>query len=248
MASLRPVKRLVADRKRGEGKAEVPTKKRFKHILWMASRGDLGKRNIAIIWMLFGSGLRINEVAKLTRKDLLTPSGTLKKTFTVPSSYTKTGKARVAFILAKQHRTAVENWIADMIDNRVFVSDQNTYRSLMSDMPMFAITKKGKGWRTMAFRDKKYTDIDGVTRTTKVCGSMQNLISEIFKSSGLHHGSTHSGRRCVATWLDDKGVSLENIQMILGHDEPDMTLEYIDPNRPRIKNAFDNLLLNVRVS
>ena len=54
MASLRPVKRLVADRKRGEGKAEVPTKKRFKHILWMASRGDLGKRNIAIIWMLFG--------------------------------------------------------------------------------------------------------------------------------------------------------------------------------------------------
>ena len=105
MPSLRPVKRLVANRKRGEGKAEVPTKKRFKHILWMASRGDLGKRNVAIIWMLFGSGLRINEVAKLTRKDLLTPSGTLKKTFTVPSSYTKTGKARVAFILAKQHRS-----------------------------------------------------------------------------------------------------------------------------------------------
>ena len=136
MPSLRPVKRLVADRKCGEGKAEVPTKKRFKHILWMASRGDLGKRNVAIIWMLFGSGLRINEVAKLTRRDLLTPSGTLKKTFTVPSSYTKTGKARVAFILANQHRAAVENWISDMIDNRVFVSDQNSYRFLNPDMPM----------------------------------------------------------------------------------------------------------------
>lgn len=135
-----------------------------------------------------------------------------------------------------------------MLENRVFVSDQNSYRSLMADKPMFAITKKGKGWSTMEFRDKKYTDIDGAVRTTKVCGSMQNLISEIFKSSGLHHGSTHSGRRCVATWLDEKGVSLENIQKILGHDEPDMTLEYIDPNRPRIKNAFDNLLLNVRVS
>ena len=75
----------------------------------------------------------------------------------------------------------------------------------------------------MAFRDKKYKDADGNIRTTKVCSSMQTIVSEIFKNSGLPSGS-HTGRRTLATWLDKKGVELDTIQRILGHSDPDMTL------------------------
>ncbi len=60
---------------------EASTKKRFKQILWMASNGSLGKRNIAIIRMLFGSGIRINEVVKLKVYDLLRETNELRTTF-----------------------------------------------------------------------------------------------------------------------------------------------------------------------
>lgn len=68
---------------------------------------------------------------------------------------------------------------------------------------------------------------------------MQNLISDIFKNSGLWGGSSHSGRRALATWLDKLDVELDVIQNILGHSDPEMTLEYIDVNFDRIKKAFD---------
>lgn len=244
MGRYRPVKRLIRDKQKGKGKAEVPTKKRFKQILWMASHGSLGHRNVAIIWMLFGSGLRINEVAKLKIKDIIRESGELRTTFIIKGSYTKTGKARAAYILARKHRQAIERWIDELIDEAVCLSGEPGFRGLRPDWPLFAITKKGNSWRHMAFRDKKYKDSEGNTRTTKVCSSMQTLVSEIFKNSGFPSG-THSGRRALATWLDAKNVDLETIQRILGHEDPEMTLEYIDPNFERIQKAFDESLKNI---
>ena len=75
---------------------------------------------------------------------------------------------------------------------------------------------------------------------------MQTLVSEIFKSSGLYGGSSHSGRRTLATWLDRKGVELDTIQKILGHETPEMSLQYIEPDFKRIQHGFDKTLASVR--
>ena len=70
--------------------------------------GKNGTRNVAIIWMLFGSGLRINEIAQLKVRDVFYSSEDLKKSFVLPGSYTKTGKPRIIYILATDHREALE--------------------------------------------------------------------------------------------------------------------------------------------
>ena len=44
----RPAKRLIQKTSKLEGKAAVATKRQFKNILWNASRGVLGYRNVAI--------------------------------------------------------------------------------------------------------------------------------------------------------------------------------------------------------
>ena len=98
----------------------------------------------------------------------------------------------------------------------------------------------------MSFRQKKYKDTYGHVRTTPVCRSMQPLISDLLKNSGLYGGSTHSGLRTLASWLDAKGVDLEVIQQILGHEDPDMTFQYIVPNFDRIKIAYDKVLSNIK--
>jgi integrase/recombinase XerD len=102
LGSKRPINRLVIDKVTGSGKAEVvKTPSQFSHILWVASKGNLGIRNVAIIWLLFGSGLRVNEVAHLKVKDLFYKNGSIKKAFSIPSPYTKTGLSRTVFLLAK---------------------------------------------------------------------------------------------------------------------------------------------------
>jgi integrase len=52
----------------------------------------------------------------------------------------------------------------------------------------------------------------------------------------------------LATWLDRQDVELEIIQKILGHEDPDMTLHYIDPDFKRIENAFENMWKNIRLT
>ena len=80
-----------------------------------------------------------------------------------------------------------------------------------------------------------------------VCSSLENLIREIQKGAGIQGGSIHSGRRTLATWLDRKGCDLELIRYILNHEDPDMTIEYIDPSEKRIEQAYKSLMSSVRI-
>ncbi|GAB0154551.1 hypothetical protein MnBA_39510 [Marinobacterium sp. BA1] len=59
-------------------------------------------------------------------------------------------------------------------------------------------------------------------------------------TSNLRNGNS------LASWLARKGYDLEFIQMILGHENPDMSLEYIDPHLPKIKSALESIWKGVR--
>jgi hypothetical protein len=127
--------------------------------------------------MLFGSAMRVNEIAKLKVSDMIRESGELKTTFSISASYTKTNKSSAVFILAKPQIKAIEEWICERLELKVFISDNDKYRGLNPNMPMFAITRKGKSWRTMAFRDKKYKDKSGLTRTSRIwCKTVKGAI------------------------------------------------------------------------
>lgn len=241
----RPVKRLSDVYSAGEGKAQVIERPgQLSDVLWRAYRGELGRRNVAITWMLFGSGMRINEVAQLKVKDVYRPDGALKKTFIIPAKYTKTHKTRVAYIVAPQHRQAVESWREHRVVERAMISDDGSYGGLSGDSPLF-LSKKGT-WRKFAFNTKRYKTSEGV-KEILVCSSLENMMREILKGSGIQGGSSHSGRRTLATWLDRKGCDLELIRYILNHEDPEMTIEYIDPSLKRIEAAYKSLMSGVKM-
>jgi integrase len=238
MGASRPVRRLKTEIVPGSGQAQtIEHPKQLSHILWAASRGETGTRNVALIWMLFGSGLRINEAAQLTIKDIYFQTGDLKKAFKIPAKYTKTGNPRTIYILVPQQREALENLKAQRLLDRVMLSQDGSYGGLAPESPIF-LSLKGKRWRKLAFNVKRYRDLEGNLKETMVCGSLENLARELIKQAGIHGGSSHSGRRSLATWLNRKGHKLEFIQDILGHASPDMTLIYIDPWDVRIDHAF----------
>ena len=70
---------------------------------------------------------------------------------------------------------------------------------------------------------------------------------EIMKGAGIEGGSSHSGRRTLATWLDRKGCDLELIRYILNHEDPEMTIEYIDPSEKRIEQAYKTIMKGIKI-
>lgn len=234
----RPSNRLKKIYEPGRGKAQIiETPKQLAHILWAASRGATGTRNVALLWMLFGSGLRINEAAQLKIKDIFDADGELKESFRLPAIYTKTGNPRVIYLLVRQQREALLALRDQRLNDRVMLSSDDSYGGLAPESPVF-LSLKGKSWRTLAFNPKKYPDAEGNIKTTMVCGSLENLVRELIKRAGIEAGSSHSGRRSLASWMDRRGYDLKAIQAVLGHATPDMTLVYIDAWDKRISFAF----------
>lgn len=245
MAKRRPVKRLLDKYEPGVGKAAViNTPKDLSHILFVASKGVLGRRNVAIMWMLFGSGLRVSEIGQLKVSDIYYPDGELKRSFIIPGTYTKTSKPRSVYIIVPQQREALEVWRQYRIDDKAMLSVDGSYGSLNANSPLF-LSKKG-AWRKFAFNVKKYSTKDGV-KETLVCASLENTVRDIIKSAGIQGGSSHSGRRSLATLMDHKGYDLELIQKILGHEDEEMSLEYIDPSMGRIDSAMKTLWRGVKL-
>ncbi|MCE2597187.1 site-specific integrase [Motilimonas cestriensis] len=243
MARKRAITRLFAGKKKA---AVVESKKQLKHLLWAASRGKTGNRTLCVVWFLFGSGLRVNEVAQLTVADVIHESGQIKDSFTIRGTTTKTSKPRVGYIVARGHKQAVSDWITQRLEEGAMTSGAAEFGGLKPDSPLI-LSKRGKSWRTLAFNEKRYKDKDGNERSTLVCSSLENLIRNLFKSAGLHGGSSHSGRRTLATWLYRKGYDLELIQDILGHESADMTLEYIDADVKQIKTALNSIWSGVEL-
>lgn len=245
MAKRRPVKRLLDKYEPGEGKAAVvEAPKDLSHILFVASKGVLGRRNVAIMWMLFGSGLRISEVGQLKVSDIYYPDGELKRSFVIPGTYTKTSKPRSVYIIVPQQREALEAWRQHRITDKAIISEDGYFGGLKGDSPLF-LSRKGS-WRKFAFNVKKYKTKSGIKKTL-VCASLENTVREIIKSAGIQGGSSHSGRRSLATLMDHKGYDLDLIQKILGHEDEEMSLEYIDPSMGRIDSAMKNLWRGVKL-
>jgi len=245
MARRRPVKRLIEEYESGKGKAQVVDKPgQLNHILFVASRGPLGRRNVGIMLMLFCSGMRINETAQLKVKDVYYPDGHLKTTFIIPGTYTKTGKPRPAYIKVKQHRESLGLWKQQRLDESAMCSTDGSYGGLDGDSPLF-LSKKG-AWRSFSFSPKAYKTKEGI-KTTMVCASVENLVRDLIKSAGIQGGSSHSGRRSIATIMDRKGFDLKLIQKILGHEDEEMSLEYIDPDMKSIDNAYKSIWGGLRL-
>ena len=247
---VRPVKRLKHEYVAGSGKAQIAeTPSQLSSILWRASLTEQAKRNVAMCLFLFGSGIRINELAQLRIKDVLHPNGELKTTFKLPARYTKTNKSRIVYIAVKQLRIALDIWLDQRVAEGAMASDNGSYRNLLPDSPLF-LSKKGS-WRKFAFNVKKYTVLDAngkpVAKETLVCSTLENLMRDLFKGAGLQGSSSHSGRRTLSSWLDRKGLSLEAIQDILNHEDPETTIIYIDPWDKRIDLAFKGHLQGVKM-
>ncbi len=120
-----------------EEKAAVLKPSDFKRLLREATYGRNGKRNLAIVWMSFGSALRVTEIAKLKVKDLVNKVGTLKDEFRLPAAYTKNGESRLAYMLEQDYQRALSDYLEWRAKKGRRVSGNMEYRGLMPSSPLF---------------------------------------------------------------------------------------------------------------
>jgi integrase/recombinase XerD len=74
------------------------------------------------------------------------------------------------------------------------------------------------------------------------CDSLQSHITKLYRDAGIRGGSSHSGRRTMASRLIQQGADVETVQLLLGHAKLDHVRPYLQVSQKRLEEMFQTVL------
>lgn len=92
-------------------------------------------------------------------------------------------------------------------------------------------------WRT-ANGDKTTSLFRGDKTETLTEQGVRYILSELAKKTGIQNVHPHRFRRTLATNLINHGMPIQEVAMILGHDDINTTMKYICVDKRNVKNSY----------
>jgi len=190
-------------------KAPVVEESEFRHALKVAAvTGQSKERDVALLWVAYGTGMMPNELAKLTVGDYLTADGTLRAESQVRPEIAFNGVARPLYWSNKGVVSALDSYLEARIKYGYGMGALERYRGLNPESPLF-----------LAVDGKPFTFTRRVTpsgQESYSCESLTQIIRRLHTQAGVEAGSALSARRTFGVRLHRKGYDLRHIQVLLG--------------------------------
>lgn len=169
------------------------------------------------------STLRVSELAQITISDLLLPTGEIKTELHLRAALCKRRKPRTVW-LSQQAKVIIQEWLDCRKKRKWAVTFDDEYQSLN---PKSKVLLNNRG-RSFSMKRKTRYNQNNERVDYLACDVLELSIRNIYQRCGYKGGSSHTGRRSYASNMNAAGVPLETIQRALGHNDAQVTLEYID--------------------
>lgn len=162
-------------------------------------RATTNSRDLAIVELLYASGVRVSELESLNRSDI----DFINKSVKV---FGKGSKERIVYINDKA-AYYLERYLRTRNDNNfaLFVGLRAPYKRL---------------------------DVSAI----------QRMLRELGKRTGIKKVHPHRFRRTLATNLLRKGMTIEEVAVILGHEKIDTTIGYCKISQDTVKNEYMRIM------
>lgn len=196
------------------------------------------ERNCALVLTSLHAGLRCSEIARITPRDLLLPTGKFRSDVQLRAEITKGCKARIAYFTHPRLIAALDRYVQSRHAKRIGLSGKDEYAGLYPDAPFFFSSRSG-GFAMVA---KPRELVSGELGDYLAADGLEHLFRRIFHRAGLKACSSHSGRRTFASALLANGVSSEDISGLLGHADIDATGDYLECSEAMLEEAFADVL------
>ena len=79
--------------------------------------------------------------------------------------------------------------------------------------------------------------MDFVNRQLKALGGVEKMLKKMGEQCSIPHVHPHKFRRTMATAAIDKGMPIEQVQKLLGHEQINTTLRYAMVKQSNVKWA-----------
>lgn len=194
---------------------------------------------MSILSLLLGTGLRVSEIAQIEVQDVRFPSGAIRQEVSLRAAITKGRRQRCIYPTNRALIEALESYLAYRIERRLRMSDDpQRYRGLRPDS---ALVLTFKGFKYSMNRKRRINQA-GEQVDYAACDALQSHVTKLYRDAGIKGGSSHSGRRTMASRLLEQGHSLETIQLMLGHANLECVDPYLEAPKERLRQAFIDAL------
>lgn len=134
---------------------------------------------------------------------------------------------------------AIDDYLSMRVARRWRMSDDpSRYRGLRPDSTLI-LTFKGYRY---SMNTKRRINEAGEQVDYVACDALQAHVTKLYKDAGIKGGSSHSGRRTMASRLLANGVELDTVQLMLGHAELDHVDPYLAVDKRVLRQAFVEVL------
>ena len=190
-------------------------------------------RDIALFYMLFATGARPLEIARLELRDYLNEDGSVRRESALRAELTITGKSRPLFFASPRLDEALDVYLRVRIDSRHGLGNPSRFRGLEPDSRLF-LNAEGEGFRI--------THYGAPGQHRFLCRPILEIYRKVFRYADLAGATALSARHTVVARLYDRGADEEQVGAVLGISDRSAVRELFPRTRPTMATLVEALV------
>lgn len=185
-------------------------------------------RDVALFLLLFGTGLRPLEVARLRVRDYLQQDGNVRRLSVLPAEAAISGAARPLYFMSTRLDEALLLYLRERMAGAT-----PAYLGLDPNQPLF-LAADGLGFAIAAYRhgnQKRY-----------LCRPILETYRRIFRYAGLPGATPLAVRVTVAARLYDRGAEDKQVGLLLGISQRSSVRQMFPRAKPSVAQLVEELI------
>lgn len=189
--------------------------------------------DLALFYLLFTTGMRPLELARLTVRDCVTAAGQICSVSELRAEASHNGKVRPLYLSSPRLIKALMEYAQERCRRRHGLGKSADYLGLCPDSPLF-LNPYGVAYVL------RRTEANG--RVRHRCRGIQEALRQLFRHAGLPTLSSRDARRTVAGLLYDQGADESQVGLLLGIRDNSAVRALLFRPRPSLADLIQRLL------
>jgi integrase len=185
-----------------------------------------------LYYLLFATGLRPLEVARLTVRDYLAEDGTVRAESVLPESAAINGRARPLFFRHGPLDRHLGAYIGERVAGAHGVGTSPGWRGLDPDSPLF-LDPEGQPYAVTPNGD--------AGQCRQVCRAILEIYRKIFRNADIADLSAQSARLTLMSRMYDRGADEDQVGLVLGIADRSAVRVQLPRPRPSLSQVLSDL-------
>lgn len=196
-------------------------------------RSSQGSADVALFYLMLATGAKPLEIARIRIRDVLEPSGVVKRISVLPAEATIAGRARPLILRSQVMREALADYMRYRFANKHGLGPDERYRGLDPASALF-LDANGSSYSIAT------SDEEGASR--HLCRGMLDACRRLFRLSGIPGMCGTTIRKTLANRLAERGANLRQIRTVFGIRDLKTARELIGEKQVALEDLFDEIV------